>query len=65
MGNREPTHSLPMTLGRRSEGRISLLHGASGCRVVILDETGTELGPGQEGQLAVDAQNSTLYWFGG
>ena len=43
----------------------SMGHAMPGYRVVILDESGTELGPGQEGQLAVDTQQSPLCWFRG
>ena len=43
----------------------SMGHALPGFRVVILDEAGTELGPGHEGQLTVDTQQSPLYWFQG
>jgi acetyl-CoA synthetase len=43
----------------------SMGHALPGFRVVILDEAGTELGPGHEGQLAVDTEQSPLYWFRG
>jgi acetyl-CoA synthetase len=36
-----------------------------GFRAVIAEENGRELGPGEEGQLAVDTENSPLFWFGG
>jgi acetyl-CoA synthetase len=36
-----------------------------GYRIVVLDETGHELGPNQPGVLAVDIANSPLRWFGG
>ena len=40
-------------------------HAMPGFRMVILDESGIELGPGHEGQLAVDTQQSPLYGFRG
>ncbi len=43
----------------------SMGHAMPGFRVVILDESGTECGAGQEGQLAVDIPQSPLYWFQG
>jgi acetyl-CoA synthetase len=36
-----------------------------GFRMVIVDEAGNELGPRQEGQVAVDVPHSPLYWFRG
>jgi len=36
-----------------------------GYRIVVLDETGQELGPNQPGILAVDIANSPLRWFDG
>ncbi len=36
-----------------------------GFRIVIVDNAGTELGPGEEGQIAVDTTRSPLYWFPG
>lgn len=36
-----------------------------GFRVVIVDEAGTELPPGQEGQLAIDTEHSPFFWFRG
>ena len=41
----------------------SMGHAMPGFRVVILDESGVELGPGREGQLAVDTEGSPLFWF--
>jgi len=41
----------------------SMGHPMPGYRVVIVDEAGNELGPGQEGQIAVDTQHSPLMWF--
>ncbi len=38
---------------------------APGFRVVVLDENGAELPPGQDGQIAIDVEASPLYWFGG
>lgn len=43
----------------------SMGHAAPGYRVVILDESGQELGPGQEGQVAVDTLHSPLFYFRG
>ena len=36
-----------------------------GHRIVVLDEQGNELPPGQPGTLAVDREQSPLCWFGG
>lgn len=36
-----------------------------GLRMTVVDEEGNELGPGVEGQFAVDTHNSPLFWFGG
>lgn len=36
-----------------------------GHRVVVLDEAGQELSPGQPGILSVDRQKSPLFWFAG
>ncbi len=36
-----------------------------GFHAVILDESGEELGPGEEGQIAIDVTASTLFWFPG
>lgn len=36
-----------------------------GYRVVVLDDTGNELGPNQPGMLAVDIKQSPLMWFTG
>jgi acetyl-CoA synthetase len=36
-----------------------------GFRPVVVDAEGRELGPGQEGQLAIDWRASPLYWFRG
>ena len=36
-----------------------------GLRTVVLDKEGNELGPGEEGELAVDIPNSPLFWFQG
>lgn len=43
----------------------SMGHPMPGFRAVILNDSGAELGPGQEGQLAVDTAQSPLYWFQG
>jgi acetyl-CoA synthetase len=43
----------------------SMGHAMPKFRIVILDESGTELGPGHEGQLAVDTQQSPRCWFRG
>jgi len=34
-----------------------------GFRMVVVDSEGRELGPGQEGELAVDVAGSPLFWF--
>ena len=36
-----------------------------GFRAVIVDSNGAELPPGTEGELAIDTENSPLYWFHG
>ena len=36
-----------------------------GFRIVALDDEGTEVGPGQTGQVALDRPASTLDWFQG
>lgn len=36
-----------------------------GYRAVILDDNGNELGPGEEGELAIDIENSPLFWYRG
>jgi acetyl-CoA synthetase len=36
-----------------------------GHRVVVLDDSGHELGPGEQGILAVDRKRSPLFWFAG
>ncbi len=36
-----------------------------GFRAAVLDENGTELPAGEEGQLAIDTKNSPLFWFRG
>lgn len=36
-----------------------------GYRAVILDEDGNEMPPGEEGQVALDIENSPLFWFRG
>ncbi|AQQ54102.1 AMP-binding protein [Planococcus lenghuensis] len=36
-----------------------------GFQVAIVDESGTELPPGEEGQLAIDTDNSPFFWFRG
>ncbi len=40
-------------------------HATPGFRVVVLGDDGTELGPGEEGQIAIDVQNSPIYWSQG
>jgi non-ribosomal peptide synthetase component E (peptide arylation enzyme) len=40
-------------------------HPTPGFRIVILDDDGRELGPGQQGQIAIDCPVSPLYWFRG
>jgi acetyl-CoA synthetase len=36
-----------------------------GFRMAIVDDAGAELGPSQEGQIAIDTTRSPLYWFPG
>ena len=36
-----------------------------GLRTVVLDKDANEVGPGEEGELAVDIPNSPLFWFQG
>ncbi|MBA3474129.1 MAG: AMP-binding protein [Rubrobacter sp.] len=36
-----------------------------GFKAVLVDENANELGPGEEGQVAIDTKNSPLSWFGG
>lgn len=36
-----------------------------GYRIVIIDEKGNELPPGEEGQIAIDTEHSPLLWFRG
>ena len=36
-----------------------------GFRMTVVDDEGNELKPGEEGQFAVDIENSPLYWFRG
>ena len=43
----------------------SMGHPMPGFRVVVVDENANELGPGEEGQVAIDTRNSPLFWFGG
>src|SRR5207237_8100824 len=43
----------------------SMAPARSGCRLVIVDQAGAPLGPGPEGQIAVDTHTSTLCWFRG
>ena len=43
----------------------SMGHPTPGFRIVILDDDGRELGPGQQGQIAIDCPVSPLYWFRG
>lgn len=40
-------------------------HAVPGHRVVVVDEAGHELAPGQPGILAVDRRRSPLFWFSG
>ncbi len=63
MGMVVNNHHLPVLQRQLRPG--SMGHAMPGFRVVILDEAGTELGPGHAGQLAVDTQQSPLYWFRG
>src|SRR5579884_563948 len=43
----------------------SMGHPTPGFRVVVVDDAGNELPPGVEGQVAVDIEQSPLYWFQG
>lgn len=43
----------------------SMGHSAPGFRVVVVNETGEELPPRHEGQVAVDTTASPLFWFRG
>ncbi|MGH2615189.1 MAG: AMP-binding protein [Thermomicrobiales bacterium] len=43
----------------------SMGHPMPGFRVVIVDGAGNELGPNEEGQIAIDVSQSPLYWFPG
>ena len=43
----------------------SMGQAALGYRVVVIDDSGQELGPGQEGQLALDTQRSPMFYFRG
>jgi len=36
-----------------------------GYRVIVLDDDGRELGPGEPGQVAIDVSSSPLHWFRG
>ena len=48
----------PRSLNRVSVGRV-----APGFSLVVLDETGAELGPGATGLLAIHVRRSPLFWF--
>jgi acetyl-CoA synthetase len=43
----------------------SMGHPMPGFRVVVVDSDYQEVGPGQEGQIAIDTTQSPLYWFRG
>jgi len=43
----------------------SMGQAAPGYRVVVIDDSGEELGPGQEGQVALDTQRSPIFYFCG
>jgi acetyl-CoA synthetase len=43
----------------------SMGHAMPGFHPVVLDESGAELGPGEDGQMALDISKSPLYWFRG
>jgi acetyl-CoA synthetase len=43
----------------------SMGHPMPGFRPVVLDTAGREVGPGEEGQIALDREGSPLYWFRG
>ena len=43
----------------------SMGHATPGYRAVVVGDSGEELGPGEEGQLAIDTAASPLYWFRG
>jgi acetyl-CoA synthetase len=56
-------HHHPLLGGALRPG--SMGRAAPGYRVVVVDDNGKELGPGQEGQLALDIQRSPMFYFGG
>jgi acetyl-CoA synthetase len=56
-------HHLPEIRNELKPGSMGLA--MPGFRAVVVDENGRELGPGQEGQLAIDTQASPLNWFSG
>jgi acetyl-CoA synthetase len=41
----------------------SMGHAMPGFRAVVLDSEGRELGPGEQGEVAIDRDNSPLMWF--
>ena len=56
-------HHLPDIRNELKPGSMGL--SMPGFRAVVVDESGRELGPGQEGQLAIDTHASPLNWFSG
>ena len=56
-------HHLPSL--RRELRPGSMGQAMPGFRIVILDNDGAEVEPGQEGQIAVDTHHSPLFWFRG
>src|SRR5262245_42772793 len=56
-------HHAPGQAGEIRPG--SMGQAMPGFRPVVVDAEGRELGPGQEGQLAIDWPASPLYWFRG
>jgi acetyl-CoA synthetase len=50
---------------RRPLRANSMGHSTPGYRAVILDEDGRESGPDRDGHLAIDTEQSPLYWFRG
>jgi acetyl-CoA synthetase len=56
-------HHSPALQRPRRAGSVG--HPMPGFRVALLDVDGRELGPDQDGEIAVDTEHSPLYWFSG
>jgi acetyl-CoA synthetase len=56
--HQHPDFALPLRPG-------SMGQAMPGFRAVLVDENANELGPGEEGRLAIDTGNSPLHWFSG